>query len=69
MKAATLLMTPFFFFLVLFVTFNICDEHHKISLWTKIFLSHELICLNKRVCVCGIGVLLMEIEMGFTLPQ
>lgn len=44
--------TLFLFFLVLFAAFNVCDEHHRISLWTEIFLSPELIFLNRRVCVC-----------------
>jgi hypothetical protein len=62
-------MTPFSSFLVLFVTFNVCDEHHVISMWTKIFLSQELICHHMHARVYGIGVLLMEVEMGFTSPQ
>ncbi len=68
MKTTTLLMTPFsFFFGVVCYIQCMWWAPHDFIMDRDIFFPR--IDLSQQACVCDIGVLLMEAEMGFTSPQ
>jgi hypothetical protein len=70
MKTVALLMIPFFFFLGAICCIQ-CMWWAPQDFTVDRDLSFPWIDFSQQacVCVCGIGVLLMEAEMGFASPQ